>query len=568
MAFRSFEQDFFPKKSFKKRCQGQMLVAVMMMVTTVIVMFGMTVSVGHLVQSKINLQNSIDLSAMTAASYEARHMNALSVANYRIRSLFKFFLLDAYVTQSRFGTNFQRQIIASNSSGPIPNPLTTLQVCEIKEGFHPTLPDWGEVGDTESGDPCQYAGTGFKITPVIPSFFPGIEPAYIAINIALMKIAKEFEKACRNWRGSNKAWVYWALDRVNKNTFEAAGEFNDLLVDFKADLGNQGPRLIGPGGLAATNTFYSNLLGSTIDSISREGLLFLNHFSERSLDTSDLDSSRQKVGLAYVESKWKNGCSIEPNYMGADNEGLKREVIKGFSKKENGKIIQVALLSSAVRSKILFWPQGLEPTLVAVAAAKPFGSRIGPPKRYLDAEGSAGRGYGNVTLFPGDNSSALQSGGVGHQELLRFAFYRGLPAPGSAVNEYRPKTELQQLAFTPSIFDGLYYSIFDYGNEDSDFYAPDSRLADKVVSAGMDDRKAPMPDPYVWLKTLPSGNGMEKFYKKDAITSAWSPDPDGDKRSGYQIKLLSIESACKNNEKNPQREARLTKLCATGQATL
>ncbi len=566
MASRSFEQDFVPKKSFKKRCQGQMLVAVMMMVTTVIVMFGMTVSVGHLVQSKINLQNSIDLSAMTAASYEARHMNALSVANYRIRSLFKFFLLDAYVTQSRFGTNFQRQIIASNSSGPIPNPLTTLQVCEIKEGFHPTLPDWGEVGDTESGDPCQYAGTGFKITPVIPSFFPGINPAYIAINIALMRIADQFRQACGNWKGSNKAWVKWAIDRVNRNTFEAAGEFNDLLVDFKADLGNQGPTLIGQGGLAATNTFYSNLLGSTIDSVSREGLLFLNHFSERSFDSDDFESAKQQVGLPYVDATWDNGCSIIVNPGGAAE--LSRPVDTGFSKKENGKIIQVALLSSAVRSKILFWPQGLQPTLVAVAAAKPFGSRIGPPKRYLDAEGSAGIGYGNVTLFPGDNSSALNTGGFGHQELLRFAFFRGLPAPGSAVNEYRPKTELQQLAFTPSIFDGLYYSIFDYGNEDSDFYAPDSRLADKVVSEGMKDRGAPMPDPYIWLKPLPSGNGMDKFYKKDAITSAWSPDPDGDKRSGYQIKLLSIESACKNNEKNPQREARLTKLCATGQATL
>ncbi len=543
-----------------------MLVAVMMMVTTVIVMFGMTVSVGHLVQSKINLQNSIDLSAMTAASYEARHMNALSVANYRIRSLFKFFLLDAYVTQSRFGKNFQSQIIASNSSGPIPNPLTTLQVCEIKEGFHPTLP--GEVGDTESGDPCQYAGTGFKITPVVPSLMPGINAAYIAINIALMKIAKEFEKACGNWKGSNKAWVMWALNRVSQNTLEAGNEFNNLLKDFKADLGNQGPRLIGPGGLAATNTFYSNLLGSTIDSISREGLLFLNHASERSFDSDDFESAKQQVGLPYVDATWDNGCSIIVNRDGALSREINREVFTGFSKKpDNSKIIQVALLSSAVRSKILFWPQGLEPTLVAVAAAKPFGSRIGPPKRYLAAEGAAGNGYGNVTLFPGDNSSALNTGGVGHQELLRFAFFRGLPAPGSAVNEFRPKTELQQLAFTPSIFDGLYYSIFDYGNEDSDFYAPDSRLADKVVSDGMIDRGTTlMPDPYVWLKPLPSENGMDKFYKKDAVTSAWSPD--GEKRSGYQIKLLSIESACENNKNNPQREARLTNLCNTGQATL
>jgi hypothetical protein len=554
--------------SRKSRKSGQMLVAVMMMVTTVIIMFGMTVSIGHLVQSKINLQNSIDLSAMSAASAQARHMNTLSVANYRIRALLKFFLLDSYVTQSRFGKNFQTQVAGSISEAPIQNPVTTLIVCEIKEGFHPTLP--GETGGTESGDPCQHAGTNFKITPVIPSFFPGIDPAYIAINIALMKIAQQFADACDQWRGSNAAWVMWALGRVRDNTAEATKVFADQTQDFAEDLGNGGPFLKGPGGLAAKNTFYSNLLGSTYEAAqSDQSILFLNKASERSLKfDDDFVSIEKSIGLPYIESKFSDGCSIVPNAGGAN--GTAKTMVTGVARKSQ-KIVQVALLSSAIKSKILFWPQGLEPTLVAVAAAKPFGSRIGPPKRYLDAEGTSGSGYGNVTLFPGDDARDITTGGVGRRNFLGYAFRNYLPAPGSAVNELRPtgtgeEAHLQQLAFSPSIFDSLYFSVFDYANEDSDFYGPDERFQSERVSKGMEDRRASMPNPYVWLQDLPTGQGMNKYFNKEAVTSAWSPDLE--KRSGYQIKLLSIESACKNSQNNSSEEPTLINLCNTGQATL
>ena len=91
--------------------QGQMLVIVALMITTVIIMFGMTISVGHLVESRINLQTSVDLSAMSAASYQARHMNALSVINYRIRAVQRFFLMDAYTTQARFNRHFQEEVV-------------------------------------------------------------------------------------------------------------------------------------------------------------------------------------------------------------------------------------------------------------------------------------------------------------------------------------------------------------------------------------------------------------------------------------------------------------------------
>jgi hypothetical protein len=59
---------------------------------------------------------------------------------------------------------------------------------------------------------------------------------------------------------------------------------------------------------------------------------------------------------------------------------------------------------------------------------------------------------------------------------------------------------------------------------------------------------------------------MSKYFNKEAVTSAWSPDTE--KRSGYQIKLLSIESACENSQNNSSEEPTLINLCNTGQATL
>jgi hypothetical protein len=574
------------KKSFSKNCQGQMLVAVMMMITTVIIMFGMTVSVGHLVQSKINLQNSIDLSAMTAASSQARHMNMVSVANYRIRALYKLFLLDAYVTQSRFSTNFQERIARSVSEDPVSDPLTTLIVCEIKEGFHPTIE--GEQGGSESGDPCQHAGKNFKVNPLTFSLFPGIDAPYIALNAYLIQIVQKFKDSCGIWRGSNEAWVKnFAIKRAQNNTEEAYAEFLKVLNDFKLDLGGNNPQLTGPGGIAAKNTFSSNLLGSTKDSTDENSILFLNHFNERSLIESDFDKITKNVGLAYIESKWNDGCDIVPNDYGA--RGTAAPFTTGASKKEispgsasGGKIVQVALLAQIQKSQILFWPQEIKPTLVAIAAAKPFGSRVGPPKKYLDLEASAQSrtGYGNVTLFPGDDATDITTGGMGRKNFLGYAYRNGLPAPGSGVNELRPKAQedqeaqedqgnLIQIAFSPTIFDGLFYSIFDSSNEDSNFYYPDF-LNLKIPSNGMRDRGPDyMPDPYRWLAALPADQGMDKYFNKDAITSGWSPDGEGgEKRSGYQIKLLSIESACENSKLNPNKEQRLINLCDTGQATL
>jgi hypothetical protein len=158
-----------------------MLVVVMMMITTVIIMFGMTISVGHLVQSKINLQTSVDLASLSAASYQARHLNSMSVANYRIRAVLKFFLLDSYVTQGRFNNVFFTDIL-SGGGGTISDPIGAFSVCQQAKNYDPVSAiGEGGRGVDDSTNVCRnFLGDGQskKITPLIASPFPGFNPIY------------------------------------------------------------------------------------------------------------------------------------------------------------------------------------------------------------------------------------------------------------------------------------------------------------------------------------------------------------------------------------------------------
>jgi hypothetical protein len=214
-------------------------------------------------------------------------------------------------------------------------------------------------------------------------------------------------------------------------------------------------------------------------------------------------------------------------------------MVQGYSKlrpEDGGKTLTVGMVANADRPGILFWPQGIEPAMVAIAAAKPFGSRIGPSKRYFEMEG--GQGYGNVATFPGDKGGALSEGGFGHKDILRFGFSR-LPAPGSGVASSRPKEELAYAAYAPTIFDSMYYSIFPPGSP----FAPLDTLPGLTIDSPLRDRGGNLPDPYSW--SLPP---LGKYYKPQAMTSGWSPEPGGaDPRNGYQIKLLSIDELCRTS---------------------
>lgn len=527
----------------KNSQRGQMLVVVMMMITTVIIMFGMTVSVGHLVQSKVNLQTSVDLASLSAASYQARHMNAMSVANYRIRAVLKFFLLDSYVTQGRFNNKFESEVM-SGGAGTIQDPIGSFSVCQQARNYNPVraINEPGRGVDPDTNVCKNFLGDGQSkiITPIMASPFPGFNPIYIFINMTLLAIAAEFQKACGEWQGQNEVWAKWAIKRAVEDTDQQAAQMAKVAEAFKRDLAGGGNSpMLGTPGLAAQTavaTFRSNLIGSLMQSGGDlNSLLYLNNGVDRYLEVTDLQKSEKAFGLSYVDARWSGGCEIINNDGGA--RATARSMTQGYSKRGGGgagggKTISVGVVANADSPSILFWPRGIEPAMVAIAAAKPFGSRIGPPASYFASEG--GNGWGNVATFPGDTAGQLQEGGFGHKEILRYGMSQ-MPAPGSGVASSRPKDQFAAAAYAPTIFDSMYYSIF---SPDSPF-APGDVIPNLTINSPLNDRGGTLPDPYSW--SMPP---LSKHYRPAAMNSAWTPDPENEPRSGYQIKLISIDDLC------------------------
>lgn len=522
--------------------RGQMLIVVMMMITTVIIMFGMTVSVGHLVQSKVNLQTAVDLSALSASSYQARHMNSMSVVNYRIRAVLKYFLLDSYVTQGRFNNGFLTEVL-SGGSGTISDPVGTFSVCQQAKNYDPqsAIGERGRGVDDSTNVCRNFLGDGKskKITPIIASPFPGLNPIYVFINMTLLSIAKEFEKSCTEWQGQNGVWARWAIGRGAADTSEQASQMTKAVNAFMNDVADSGNSvMLGASGKAsqsAVATFRANLIGSLeLSGKDLNSLLYLNNAADRYLSMADLQESSKSFGLSYVEPKWSNGCDIVNNAGGA--QATARPMVQGFSKRP-GKTVAVGLVANADAPAILFWPREIPPAMVAIAAAKPFGSRIGPPASYFAQEGA--RGWGNVAMFPGDKAGDLTQGGLGHKDILLHAF-RQLPKPGSGRPNDRSggsgPNSMAFAAYAPSVFDNMYYSVF---NPESP-YAPVDVIPKLTITSRMEDRGgSTLPDPYEW-----NDPPLKKYYKPQSAQSAWSPDPQNDPRSGYQIKLISIDELC------------------------
>ena len=77
--------------------KGQASVMIGMMMLTFILFFAFVVNTGMLVNAKINLQNAADLAAYSGASQQARLLNEISYLNYEMRRAYKKFLFRYYV---------------------------------------------------------------------------------------------------------------------------------------------------------------------------------------------------------------------------------------------------------------------------------------------------------------------------------------------------------------------------------------------------------------------------------------------------------------------------------------
>ncbi len=521
-----------------------------LMLTTLIIMFGMVVSIGHLVYSKINLQNATDLAAMSSASWQARHLNAISLVNYRLRQNYKWTVFDVYVTQSRFNYLFRTEVIGQSGYLPANLAAGVFGVCMQNYGYFAQAnnrlrEDHAGEGVGPSDDFCQNtAGSPNNsfIPELVVNITPTINPFIIAQQMLLLDIREKIKDICRTSGAQNLQYLEYFLDRrfpaiQNFQLDQARNAIAHFSRNFPA-----GPAVSGGVGAdSARATFFANLGGA-----NRGGGFTLEWLTpSRSRATRNFDDyfteSRVFFRLPWVLFREAGGCFIETHQKDS------AQAVMGFSRDMAAPGTRIprnpinSILKGTANPNILFWPRGTGPTLVAVGAAKPFGSRIGPPQHFYEREGNQGPGgIANLNFFPGDMDQGGVLPGIGSRDVLN-ELLRSMPRPASGNPAFRPPGDgaFAQLSNAPTLYEAVFFNPFPVSV--GAFFPSETMTSTSETNNDyeLDDRGGTTSHQTVI-------GGIPGFYANNPnlIRSSWGPN-DSDRRMGYQIKLGSLNQLCR-----------------------
>lgn len=133
-----------PRKYLKSE-SGQSVILISTVIISFILFFGFTVNTGLLVTAKISLQSAADAAAYAGAATQARQLNAISYLNYDMRRQFKKFLYRYNVVSSLANPDFanpsnpnipgyysfaKNEYFASpGDTTPRPNPINVPSLC-------------------------------------------------------------------------------------------------------------------------------------------------------------------------------------------------------------------------------------------------------------------------------------------------------------------------------------------------------------------------------------------------------------------------------------------------------
>lgn len=628
-----------PTSRVRNKKEGQILILMALMSTTLIILFGMVVGIGHLVQAKLNLQNAVDMAAMAGASKQARYLNEISLINYRMRQNYKFTLYDLYVTQSRFNVGVKRQIV-----GPVG---TFDRIDSTRPGFGICQQSTGYCGKASifenpecfspTTDMCQNVDLTLRTIPgIVPSPVVDLNPILLATNALVTGLAATARRYCNAAAGQNMAYFNYTTKRLDDQERFQMTQIVQVLKAFnQAFSGDPGGSLgNGDGDAAVQQTFLGNLISA--NSFGNPTLEYLNDpatrtFNLPSSELNNLDQSifatalttgvkryfdRQSVRFRIKVIDFLTGsdssCSprvLDATYGGQSGDG----VFLGLARARSNPLdpsSPVAIpfniaLKATVKPNLLFWPRGATPTLVAVGAAKPFGSRIGPSGSQTNVEVAGSQvvtNYvlANMSFYPGDNvaNTGGELPGMGHKSILKY-LYNALPSPAIGKNELRPSTvnpagqtctggagatlPFLCLSLAPTLYEGMFWNAFPfsgYGPSAAEeafgpygtsiFHAFPGDVGIQTASAGVYD----MPDRMItsgntdsWHATTYIGdeatfqvNGKPAFFASaESALSSWSPNVKVSSpgaplnvselraggRMGYQIKLVGLKDLCK-----------------------
>ncbi|HVJ64691.1 MAG TPA: Tad domain-containing protein [Bdellovibrionota bacterium] len=559
----------------KNRKQGQVVLLMGLMATTFVIMFGLVVSIGHLVQAKINLQNAVDLAAMSGASYQARYLNSLSEVNYRFRQNFKWTLFDLYFTMSRYNRGLQQAFSPAKvaAAGPytlMDEPVSNIAfgICQQSYGYRP-MPIIGEQPGDQlrmDFDLCQNVVGAGSYGRAIPKFKPSPvfvpDPRIIITNIAITQLAAEAERIFNVGAQNNPIYFNYAIQQLRIRQDHQLSQFRAVIEQMNQDFSDDPTAMqSGRGGdTVIERTFRDNLINANVDA----SISYLNNVETRKVALSDFEPAvvgfripvvifRDQGGVFSTELEWRSQSDIPGGYS------RKRQAAND-SVPQNPTMI---VLKATARPRLLFWPRSLTPTISAIAAARPFGSKIGPPKSfYLDENPQVLGATANMSLYVGDVAKYAPGDkipGIGHVQFggrvlaMLDAVRKG---NGSGVNQLRPggdgpcPNSFGCMARAPTQYEGIMFNTFITNGTDPRYDLAKTLDLGFSTPVGYDGYNLRDRAKYITgIHNMNEFAGISPYYATPvSALSSWAPaqalDDESSRRIGYSIKLLSMHQAC------------------------
>jgi len=577
---------------------GQIAILFALVFTFLFILFGFVIDFGHLVHNKMNLQIAADAAAYAGASWQARQLNRVAAVNYRMRQDLKEFVMRTQVTHLRHNRNFPRGAQAINGNGEVPRGLDPF-ICQQAHGYR-SLSGLNYQPDTNL---CRNAAPGTEGLPpiVVPPVIAAFDPFVVAIIAQIRQIQVRSNQECRAAAEDNRRLAEHLRDvYVNRSQFHAnqISELTQWLNDVAREDGDTSNH---PLVRTARESFRRNLTLANRDEVEFEIL------QPQGGQYLQIDPLVLNATLFFIEfSVQGDGCVGRPGVLDFDN------MIAGITK--NPTVATYFAVKATSRPRMLFmpakWLESAFPQLTAIAAAKPFGSRLGPPAiadQLLPVGNRPGNNNRmiNFSFRPNDDKGMLNTKLLSYLDALHP--YNGAGRPDGNQQSGWPdaskganlRQPLQAIR-APTIFDSAFYTVYpdpDNTNDNVEEFAM-NLYPDYLEAAGPNNNLISTPEPSTpaylplalgsrnrgpgWIQinsansargsdypgygeedlsshstqiatSLPQMQGRENefgFATREQVHSGWAPRGSNG-RIGYSVKLVSLDYLTRVLEVNP-----------------
>ncbi len=414
-----------------------MSLVVGLMLTTFLFLFGFVISIGMLVNAKINLQNAADLAAYAGAATQARQLTHISYLNYEMRRQYKKFLYRYYVVGTNAFKDFPRaggsgnQVWGFPPSNVFPAPTICLifdqndNFCQLKDikpiSIAPAMPldpvsvvTAKNLEEAEKYRKSQCSRIGKQNTMLLQLWLFNPDPYLLRLPDAFKTlpttVAQHMINALKGATSGLGLVPKLLTLRMRIETLK--GYVNSLPVSGMTRTAVDGLQATSDppakertiqAFLSAYNTLGPNVFdpGSiTMDELLPPGgsgeakLLELKDIKSDTMVTYSMD-----LGPEPGKEDDPSASCIGTPVATILKSGLTLGVYKDPS------VLTYYAVRLKAKARILFWG---EVEMTAVAAAQPFGSRLGPPL--------SDRDFAIATGPPDPRLLAKNPGAVGNDE--------------------------------------------------------------------------------------------------------------------------------------------------------